>query len=447
MSQATNWAVPTEGPVTPTVMAQRITDSLNAELSAHSGTTAPAYRQIGTRWCDTATANRMIFKIWDGSAWVVYLTIDTGADSARITSINPITTLASAATTTLASVESDSIEITGTAGITSFGSSGPGLIRFVRFAGVLTLTHSAALLLPAATNITTAAGDALIAISLGSGNWRVLSFSPATIRVALPPSRTVTSASSAGDRTFAAADAGKAIVLAGSSNFTMTFEAAATLGNGWSVDVKATTSVLVTLDPNASETIDGSTTLILARGQECRLICDGTQIRTVGLQRRITLSDQITTSAVTAIEFEVPPGYTRFDLQAFVRSTADDTCLIQLSNNGGSSWQTTSYSGGAIGGGSGGAAISAAVATNGFEMIRNGGSTSATQARALIELGDGAAANRMIATSSFVTASAFAFASQSFLNTTFAGVNRMRAIMNSGQIASGARFTLEGIRP
>jgi hypothetical protein len=44
----------------------------------------------------------------------------------------------------------------------------------LRFSGALTLTYNAtSLILPGAANITTAAGDTLEAVSLGSGNWVV----------------------------------------------------------------------------------------------------------------------------------------------------------------------------------------------------------------------------------------------------------------------------------
>ncbi len=48
------------------------------------------------------------------------------------------------------------------------------------FAAALTLTHNAtSLILPGGANITTAAGDTAIAISLGSGNWVVVNYMPA----------------------------------------------------------------------------------------------------------------------------------------------------------------------------------------------------------------------------------------------------------------------------
>jgi hypothetical protein len=87
--------------------------------------------------------------------------------------------VASAATTNL-SATSSNVRITGTTTITSFGTADSGLMRNLRFAAALTLTHNASsLILPGGANITTAAGDTAVAISLGSGNWVVVDYQPA----------------------------------------------------------------------------------------------------------------------------------------------------------------------------------------------------------------------------------------------------------------------------
>lgn len=50
-------------------LLQEMLDRTDALLSAHSGTSAPSYKVLGTIWLDTsATPNAL--KIWDGSAWV-----------------------------------------------------------------------------------------------------------------------------------------------------------------------------------------------------------------------------------------------------------------------------------------------------------------------------------------------------------------------------------------
>jgi len=80
--------------------------------------------------------------------------------------------VASAATTDLNASTAVKQRITGTTTITSLGT-GAHKLRFVLFAGVLTLTHnSTSLILPGGADITTAAGDTAIFMSDASGNWR-----------------------------------------------------------------------------------------------------------------------------------------------------------------------------------------------------------------------------------------------------------------------------------
>jgi len=71
--------------------------------------------------------------------------------------------IASATTTDIGGQNSNFLQITGTTTITGFGTNYNGP-RFLRFAGVLTLTHGSALVLPGGASITTAAGDMAIAI-------------------------------------------------------------------------------------------------------------------------------------------------------------------------------------------------------------------------------------------------------------------------------------------
>lgn len=97
------------------------------------------------------------------------------------TRLNAESTLASATTTDLGSAASNMVKITGTTTITSFGSSASTAnpLYFLRFTGILTLTYDGtALILPGSASITTAAGDTAVAEYLGSGNWKILSYSP-----------------------------------------------------------------------------------------------------------------------------------------------------------------------------------------------------------------------------------------------------------------------------
>lgn len=87
------------------------------------------------------------------------------------------TDVASATTTDIGAATTAAVRITGTTTITGLGTVSAGTMRAVRFAGALTLTHNAtSLILPSSANITTVAGDSLVAVSLGSGNWKVLGY-------------------------------------------------------------------------------------------------------------------------------------------------------------------------------------------------------------------------------------------------------------------------------
>lgn len=82
--------------------------------------------------------------------------------------------------------------------------------------------------------------------------------------------------------TVVASDLGK-IINCTANSFTVALTAAATIGSGFSCWVWNTSSTytdVITIDPNASETIDGQTVLTLYRGEGTQLICNGTNWQT-----------------------------------------------------------------------------------------------------------------------------------------------------------------------
>ncbi len=98
-----------------------------------------------------------------------------------VTNLGDEDTIASATTTSIGTSTGTRVAISGTTTITGFGTAPDGTYREGRFTGALTLTHNAtSLILPnAGSNITTASGDTFAAVSLGSGNWRVLRYTKA----------------------------------------------------------------------------------------------------------------------------------------------------------------------------------------------------------------------------------------------------------------------------
>lgn len=87
---------------------------------------------------------------------------------------------ASAATLQIGLLDGNTVTITGTTGITSFGSARqPGQSRTLVFSGAVILTHSSSLLLPGSVNLTTAAGDVLVFVADTESIWRLVSITRA----------------------------------------------------------------------------------------------------------------------------------------------------------------------------------------------------------------------------------------------------------------------------
>lgn len=100
-----------------------------------------------------------------------------------------------------------------------------------------------------------------------------------------------------------AGDAGT-LILYTSGTFTQTFTAASTLGSGWFVYIRNAGTGIITLDPNASETIDGLTTALVYPGESFMVLCDGTNFYTVGRGKSVTYS--VSYSSVTSWTISQP---------------------------------------------------------------------------------------------------------------------------------------------
>lgn len=103
--------------------------------------------------------------------------------------------------------------------------------------------------------------------------------------------------------TLASGDLGTILRL--TATFTLAFTAAATLGAGWWCYLSNEGSGDITLDPNASEQIDGLTSFVMYPGEVRKVWCDGSAFRSVVLRsfrRRFTASGT----------FTKPPGYGAF---------------------------------------------------------------------------------------------------------------------------------------
>ena len=87
-------------------------------------------------------------------------------------------TVTAAPTTDLSTSIANRQSVTGNTTITSFGS-GANYYRILRFTGTPLLTYNAtSLITPTGANIQAAAGDVATLSSDGSGNWRIISYTP-----------------------------------------------------------------------------------------------------------------------------------------------------------------------------------------------------------------------------------------------------------------------------
>ena len=86
--------------------------------------------------------------------------------------------IASASTINLTTATGDIVDVTGTTSITAI-TLADGLERQVRFAGALTLTNGASLILPGGANITTAAGDVAVFRGYAAGVVRCVAYTKA----------------------------------------------------------------------------------------------------------------------------------------------------------------------------------------------------------------------------------------------------------------------------
>jgi len=149
--------------------------------------------------------------------------------------------------------------------------------------------------------------------------------------VAALPASVIRSARTA-NTILAAADNSTLIDIT-SGTFSQTFTAAATLGSGWFVYLRNSGTGDITLDPNASETIDGLTSYIMYGGETRLVQCTGTAFISV------VLSPFYRAFTATGT-FTKPPGYSYFGGLAW---------------SGGSSGQRqTNTAANAVGGGGGG---------------------------------------------------------------------------------------------
>ncbi len=178
---------PTSGTLSGLSAVQNYNNALDSLNTQNSGGSAPTNQlsgspSLGNSWLNTSS-NPNAHEEYDGSSWLTPYWLDTVNHYTIVKVGGGTASVASATTTDLCNgVPQAYLTITGTTTIASFGSTcGAGHIRFLTFSGALTLTYNAtSMILPGAASISTAAGDTAIAIALGSGNWKVVNYMPAS---------------------------------------------------------------------------------------------------------------------------------------------------------------------------------------------------------------------------------------------------------------------------
>lgn len=172
---------PTAGILTGVQYSQKIGDAFKSVVSGNKGSSAPANVEgsvvDGLRWIDDTTS-LWLKKTYVNGGWATEGAYNA-SDSTWIGVIGggAPTTIASSSTTDLGSYPQSNATITGTTTITSFGASAAsGIVKIIRFAAALTLTHSSNLTIPCGYNLTTAANDRAIVTHLGSGIWEVTQY-------------------------------------------------------------------------------------------------------------------------------------------------------------------------------------------------------------------------------------------------------------------------------
>lgn len=170
-------------------------------------------------------------------------------------------TVASAATTDIGAALSNNVLISGTTTITSFGTANAGITRRCKATGAFLITYDGTSLITAnAKNIVTKVDDCFTMTSLGSGNWKMTSFTPADGRILANNVNNQTGTT----YTLAITDLGNDVTLSNASAITLTLPQTSNVAFpiGSKIKIMNLGVGVVTIVKEGSETLTGNTTLI-----------------------------------------------------------------------------------------------------------------------------------------------------------------------------------------
>lgn len=139
-----------------------------------------------------------------------------------------------------------------------------------------------------------------------------------------------------------AGDDGKFLVASGTSSWTMALLAAATAGDGFFFSVFNNGTGIVTIDPDSSETVNGSSTLTIGPQEGAEVRCDGTgwYARVNGAVQKLQAGTSVTGSSV---EFKnLVSAFRKFELvfDSFRPATDNVTLRARVSDDNGSSYKS-----------------------------------------------------------------------------------------------------------
>jgi len=153
------------------------------------------------------------------------------------------------------------------------------------------------------TVTTGTAGSAASITNVGTSSAAIFDFTIPRGDTGAGGGGAVTISGKTGAYTVVAGDLGT-VINCTANTFTVSLTAAATLGAGfhcWVWNTSNTSSHVITIDPNGSETIDGATTLLLRRGEGCQIVCDGSKWQTGGLKKYRLYSENAANNAARPV--------------------------------------------------------------------------------------------------------------------------------------------------
>lgn len=256
--------------------------------------------------------------------------------------------IASAATLDLSNTDGNFVHVTGTTGITAI-TLAQGAERTVVFDGVLTLTHSASLLLPGAQNIVTAAGDRMIVRGEGSGNVRAINYTRALAAVPnqaksadIASAATLDLDAATGEFVHVTGTTGvTAITLASGRQRTVVFDAALTLTHSSSLLLPGTANITTAAGDRAVFIGDDSSVvrcIFYSRADGTPILSTPTagNVKSLGVFNLSSLASLDITSLLTST-------YKRYLIRGLrVVPSAEALLLVRTSTNNGTSFDSGS---------------------------------------------------------------------------------------------------------